>query len=84
MIPQAGVGVCGNGGAPDHEETAPGDDGEQEGTCPSCGDTPYGLMINCSGCSRQHHSSCVPEGRRVGKGLGSVFRCSKCSENGNC
>lgn len=63
----------GGNGAPDDAD-APSD-----GVCPSCGDTPYGLMINCSGCYRQHHSSCVPEGQRVGKGLGAVFHCSKCS-----
>ncbi|CAM9520228.1 unnamed protein product [Ectocarpus fasciculatus] len=57
-------------------------DATPEGFCPSCGDTPYGLMINCSGCSRQYHSSCVPDGQKVGKGLGAtVFRCSKCSSN---
>ncbi|CAN0528889.1 unnamed protein product, partial [Ectocarpus sp. 8 AP-2014] len=50
--------------------------------CPSCGDTPYGLMINCSGCARQYHSSCVPDGQKVGKGLGAtVFLCSKCRSN---
>ncbi|CAM9362008.1 unnamed protein product, partial [Hapterophycus canaliculatus] len=73
-----GVADSGNDGDPNDAETAPVEEGEDEGTCPACGDSPYGLMINCSGCSRQHHSSCVPEGRRVGKGLGSVFHCSKC------
>ncbi|CAM9400664.1 unnamed protein product [Ectocarpus sp. 4 AP-2014] len=61
-----------------------GKDGDStlEGVCPSCGDTPYGLMINCSGCARQYHSSCVPDGQKVGKGLGAtVFLCSKCSGN---
>lgn len=57
-------------------------DSTPEGGCPSCGDTPYGLMINCSGCARQYHSSCVPNGQKVGKGLGAtVFLCSKCSSN---
>ncbi|CAN0454483.1 unnamed protein product, partial [Ectocarpus sp. 8 AP-2014] len=42
-------------------------DSTPEGVCPSCGDTPYGLMINCSGCARQYHSSCVPDGQKVGK-----------------
>ncbi|CAM9791864.1 unnamed protein product [Scytosiphon promiscuus] len=74
----ANVDNPGNGGAPSGSEFAPADEEDGEGTCPTCGDSPYGLMINCSGCSRQHHSSCVPEARRVGKGLGSVFRCSKC------
>ncbi|CAB1118176.1 unnamed protein product [Ectocarpus sp. CCAP 1310/34] len=59
-----------------------GGDSTLEGVCPSCGDTPYGLMINCSGCARQYHSSCVPDGQKVGKGLGAtVFLCSKCSGN---
>ncbi|CBN78583.1 hypothetical protein Esi_0132_0047 [Ectocarpus siliculosus] len=61
-----------------------GKDGDStpEGVCPSCGDTPYGLMINCSGCARQYHSSCVPDGQKVGKGLGAtVFLCSKCRSN---
>lgn len=49
--------------------------------CPSCGESPYGLMINCSGCARQHHSSCVPEG---GKGLGAVFHCAECSSPQAC
>lgn len=49
--------------------------------CPRCGESPYGLMINCSGCGRQCHSSCVPEGQRVRKGLGAVFQCSKCTSS---
>lgn len=65
----------GDNGAPD------GTDALSDGVCPSCGDVPYGLMINCSGCLRQHHSSCVPGGQRIGKGLGVVFHCSKCNNN---
>ncbi|CAM9298479.1 unnamed protein product [Sphacelaria rigidula] len=36
-------------------------------------------MIICRGCATQHHSSCVPDGQKVGKGLGTVFYCSACS-----
>lgn len=51
----------------------------EKGLCPYCGEIPYGLMINCSGCARQHHSSCVPSEERMGKGLSTVFRCSECN-----
>ena len=70
-VPDSDTGAAGTAGS----------DAHPDGACPSCGDTPYGLMINCSGCSRQHHSSCVPEGRRVGKGLAAVFHCSTCVGN---
>eukprot|EP00752_Nemacystus_decipiens_P015660 g13975.t1 len=72
----------GNGGAREEDVVRKSDDGSpDDGVCPSCGDTPYGLMINCRGCNRQYHSSCAPEGQKVGKGLGAVFHCSKCRDD---
>ena len=32
---------------------------DSECNCAICGETPYGVMIVCEGCQREHHSSCA-------------------------